>query len=102
MVPWLIAINLFWLVTAIYLGGLNVEIEGGSGLRQTLGLIDSFVLFLLVWWLLRQALGAIGPVMGAVLLPSALSVLLLPLIVRIGFRLLGVRIRRGSGAAPAH
>lgn len=102
MIPWVIAISLFWFLSAVYLGGLNVEIEGGGGTRQVIGLIDSFVLFLLLWWLLRQALGGIGPIVGGVLLPSALSVLALPLIYRVGFRLLGVKVRGGSGAATAH
>lgn len=102
MIPWLIAISLFWLLTSLYLGGLDVEIEGGGGVRQTIGLVDSFVLFLLVWWLLRQALSGLGPVVGGVLLPSALSVLALPLLIRVGFRLMGVKVRGGSGAAGAH
>lgn len=92
MIPWVIAISLFWMASAVYLGGLDVRIEGGGGVRQLLGLIDSFVLFLLVWWVLRRLLGGLGPVVGGILVPSAVAVLLLPLLTRLGFRLLGVRV----------
>lgn len=102
MIPWLIAISLFWLLSAVYLGGLNVEIEGGGGFRQTMGLIGSFVLFLLLWWLLRRLLGDLGPVVGDILVPSALAVLALPLLTRLGFRLLGVTVRRGHGEVGGH
>lgn len=96
MIPWVIAISLFWMASAVYLGGLDVRIEGGGGVRQVLGLIDSFVLFLLLWWGLRQLLGGLGAVVGEVLLPSAVAVLLLPLLTKIGFRLLGVRVGGAS------
>lgn len=96
MIPWVIAISLFWMASAVYLGGLDVRIEGGGGVRQVLGLIDSFVLFLLLWWGLRHLLEGLGPIVGGVLVPSAGAVLLLPILTRIGFRLLGVRVG-GSG-----
>lgn len=101
MIPWVIAISLFWMGAALYLGGLDIRIEGGGGVRQALGLIDSFVLFLVVWWLLRQALGGLGPILGGILLPSAIAALLLPVVTRIGFRLLGVRVG-GDGGATEH
>lgn len=102
MIPWVIAISLFWMTSALYLGGLSVRIEGGGAVRQTLGLIDSFVLFLLAWWLLRQALAGLGPIVGGVLLPSAGAVFLLPLLARIGFRLFGVKLSGGHGEVGGH
>lgn len=98
MIPWVIAISLFWMGAALYLGGLDVRIEGGGGVRQTLGLIDSFVLFLLAWWVLRQALGGLGPILGGILLPSAIAAVLIPVLTRIGFRLLGVKVGGGDSA----
>ncbi len=46
MLGWLAAFCLFWLVASLYLGGLDVELEGGSGFRQVLGLLVMNVLFL--------------------------------------------------------
>lgn len=98
MIPWLIAISLFWTLTAIYLGGMDVDVEGGGGVRQVGGLLVTFALFLAAWYALRQLMGGLGPVVGNILLPSAIVVLLLPVLARGGFLLVGVRIRRVEAA----
>lgn len=101
MVPWLISIGLFWPLAALYLGGMQVEIEGGGGVRQILGLLATFLLYVAVWVLLRSLLGGLGPAVGGVLVPTAIAVLSLPLLARLGFLLLGVKVRRGE-ETPAH
>lgn len=98
MLAWLVPISLFWVMAALYLGGMNIRIEGGGGLKQLLGLFVTFALFLVVYGLLRMALGGpLGAVLGGVVLPALLSVLLLPLTARLGFRVAGVRISHGEG-----
>lgn len=99
MIPWLIAISLFWTLTALYLGGMGVDVEGGGGVRQVGGLLLMFVLFLAVWYGLRQLLAGLGPVLGDILLPSVVVVLLLPVLARVAFRLTGVRVRRAEASA---
>ncbi len=100
MLGWLAAFCLFWLVASLYLGGLDVELEGGSGFRQVLGLLVMNVLFLAAWRALAAAIGGLGGLPGVVL-PFLLTVLLLPVLARAGFGALGVRVRRG-GDAHAH
>lgn len=97
MVAWLVPVSMFWLVAALYLGGFDLEIEGGGGLRQFLGLILSFVLFVAVFRVLGMVLAGVGPSLGGIVLPTVLSVALLPLITRLGFLPVGVRIRKGHG-----
>jgi len=53
---WLIPISLFWILAAVYFGGFNISIVGGSGFRQVLGLLVTYLLFLVAWGLLRWAL----------------------------------------------
>jgi hypothetical protein len=99
VVEWLAPIALFWTTTAVYLGGFALKIEGGSGLTQTLGIVTTFALYLVVWAVLRMVLqGAVGTV-PAVLFACVIATLLLPILTRVGFRVLGVRI---SKAAAAH
>jgi hypothetical protein len=95
MIAWLVPVSMFWLVAALYLGGFNLEIEGGGGLRQFVGLLVSFVLFVVVFRVLGMALGGVGPWLGRIVLPAVLSVALLPIITRAGFSPVGVKIRKG-------
>lgn len=100
MIAWLVPVSMFWLVAAIYLGGFDLEIEGGGGLRQFVGLILSFVVFVAVFRVLGMALGgALGPNLGGIVLPAIVSVALLPVITRVGFLPMGVKIRKGHGRA---
>ena len=96
MLTWLAAVCLFWVVASIYLGGLDVDLEGGSGLRQVLGLLAMMVLFLAAWWGL-DSLFPIGGLPGVVL-PFLVTVLLMPVLARLGFGIFGVKLRRGAAA----
>ncbi|MFQ5690510.1 MAG: hypothetical protein ACE5HQ_09590 [Gemmatimonadota bacterium] len=96
MVEWLVPVGLFWIAAAVYLGGMPVEIEGGGGVRQLLGLAVLFALFLVVWAAARAVLGGVGPRLGRVVLPTLVTVLLLPLTSRLAFRILGIRLRRAE------
>ncbi len=96
MLGWLAAFCVFWATASLYLGGMNVELEGGSGPRQLIGLLGMLVLFLIVWKVLDALLGGFGGL--GVVLPIVLSVLSLPLLARAAFALVGVKVRRGAGA----
>ena len=94
MPVWLVPVCLFPILMAIYLGALRVDLSGGNGLRQVLGVIDSYVLFLVVWVALRWALGLVGGFFWHFVVATVLTVLLLPLIVRAGCFVMGVRVQR--------
>ena len=53
---WLVPICLFWTLAALYLGGWPVEIVGGGGVRQVIGLVNTFLLFIIVFAGLRAVL----------------------------------------------
>ncbi len=93
---WLLPICLFWTLAALYLGGFPVEVVGGNGFRQVMGVIDSYVLFILVWALLRAVLGGLGGLVWSAVMPTILVSLALPLIIWAGFIVMGVRVRRGE------
>lgn len=94
MLEWLIPIGLFWVVGAVYLGGFPLAFENGAGVKQVLGLLATYALFLAVWAGLRAVLGGMGGVLGRVIVPQAAVILLFPLLARAGFRVTGVRIRK--------
>ncbi len=96
MPEWLVPICVFWILEAMYLGGWPLDVQGGSPVRQVIGLVDSFVFFLLVWWVLGLILGSFAGLFGRVVLATGLSVLALPLITWLGFRIMGVRIQWGA------
>lgn len=92
MVEWLAPIALFWTMSALYFGGFPIGIEGGGAFKQLTGLIITCVLFLVIWFVLRMVLrGAVGTV-GAVILACLVATMLLPLLARGAFRVVGVRI----------
>ena len=92
MVEWLAPISLYWTMAALYLGGFPLNVEGGGGGRHTFGVVLTFVLYLVVWFASRAALrGAVG-VVPAVIFACLIATLLLPLLARVGFRVLGVRL----------
>ncbi len=94
MLEWLIPVCFFWMAAAIYLGGMAVDVEGGNGARQVMGLLVTFVLFLVTWKILGLVLGGVAKVLGDLVLSTIVSALLLPILSRAGFGLLGVRVRR--------
>lgn len=92
MVEWLAPIALFWTMTALYLGGFPLHMDGGGAGRQLAGLFVSFALYLVVWFALRALLrGPLGTVSG-VAVACLVATLLLPVLARVAFRILGVRI----------
>ncbi len=94
MVEWLVPVSLYWALAALYLGGGHVRIEGGA-VRQFIGLIDTYVLYLVVWWAVRAAVRGMG-VIPSVLIATAVASLLLPVLSKIGFRIMGVRLSRAA------
>jgi hypothetical protein len=100
MIEWLIPIGLFWVVASVQFGGL-IDAENGSGLQQFLGLILTFAVFLVLFWLLHLALGGL-PWLPRVLLGNGIPLLALGWIGRIAFRLVGVRIVSARFGADAH
>ncbi|MGH7502489.1 MAG: hypothetical protein ACREL7_12120 [Longimicrobiales bacterium] len=96
MVQWLAPICLFWILAAIYLGGTRIEIHGG-GPRQLFGVLGTFALYLGVWALTRMVAGGLGEI-PSVLVAIVVASLLIPVVARIAFRVVGVKLSR----APAH
>ena len=96
MLDWLVAVVLFWVVAALYFGGLQRDVEGGTGFRQFVGLMLTFVIFLAVWGTLYKVIGV--ETAKGILIASAVTALLLPIEVRLGFMLVGARVRRSSAA----
>lgn len=93
---WLVPFCLFWTLAAVYLGGFPVEIVGGSGVRQTLGLFNTYVLFVVVWAILRAVFGGLGGMLWSVVLPTVLTSLALPVIAWAGYIVVGVRVQKGE------
>jgi membrane glycosyltransferase len=98
MLEWLVAVCAFVPLTAIYLGGMKVEPAGGRGFQQVLGLVLTMVVYLVVWRVLHTVLAGIGPILGGVILATAISILLLPLEARTGFLMVGVKLKRTETA----
>ena len=94
MLLWLVPIGVFFTVASTYLGGMSVDVEGGGGLRQVLGLIGTLVLYLVVFGVLRLVLGGFGGALGGLAVPLIGAVATLPLTARLGFGILGVKLRR--------
>lgn len=95
---WLVPLGLFWTLSAIYLGGWSIELVGGGGLRQVLGVVIAFVLFVAVWGVLRMILSGLGPIFFGVIVPTAITTLLLPLLFRAAYFPMGIRIEKGAQA----
>lgn len=92
---WMIPLLLFWFAVAIWIGGVDMEISGGSGLQQCIGLLLSYVIFIVVWRLVYHLTGP-DTVMGQVK-ATIVSLLLLPLAVLVGFRIMGGKMHRAAG-----
>ena len=82
----------------MYLGGAAISIEGGGGARQMGGLLVHFAAYLLAYGLLRAAFSVmVGPVLGGVVIPVVIAAALIPLLGRLSFRAVGVRITPLAG-----
>jgi hypothetical protein len=99
MFAWLIPVCLFGLFASIFLGGTTIEPRGGTGLRQTLGLLASCAVHMALWNGLALGLGAMMPALAAMVFASLLAIPGVLLACWIGFMIFGVKLGR---AAPAH
>jgi hypothetical protein len=88
----------FFPFVALYLGGLRIDLSGGRGVQQVLGLLLTFVVYLVVWRVLHAALAGVGPILGGVVLATVVTTLLLPLEARLGYLVVGVRLKRLTAA----
>lgn len=89
---WLVPLCVYPLVCALYLGGSPLRLEGGSGPREVLGLVLTFVLLLVAWGVLRPLLGTVLGGAALVIVTTIVAGLLLPLLARAAFRVVGVRV----------
>ena len=94
LLPKLLPVMLFWLLEAIYLGGWPVDVHGGNGPKQVIGLLLTSILWAVVWKAFSATFQGIGPVLGAIVMASFLSAALLPLVNWVGFKIVGVSIRK--------
>ena len=93
---WLIPICLFWGIAAVYFGGLGHEVKGGSGVRQFIGLLFAYVLFVIIWSVAHQF---VLPDSGAgYVAASLIALVLFPVAIRLGYLLVGARIHRPQTA----
>src|SRR5437660_3324707 len=66
-------ISLFWILAAVYLGGWAVELHGGKGLTQVLGLLLSFILWIVAWRLLHGLFMGSGEGLGGSVMVTLLG-----------------------------
>ncbi|MFW6079715.1 MAG: hypothetical protein ACODAE_08845 [Gemmatimonadota bacterium] len=103
MMTWLVALCVFPVVASLYLGGSAIRFEGGSGPRETLGLVLSFVLFLVVYGVGRAVFASFLGAGASIVLAALAAALLHPPCARLAFRLVGVRmVGRARDAVGAH
>ena len=99
MIVWLPALALFPILAAVYLGGAAIHIEGGGAGRQIAGLVLHYAAFMGAFAVLRLViLLLMGPVQSVVLAMVGAAILL-PLLARLTFRVVGVRITSAEGAS---
>jgi hypothetical protein len=93
VIGWLPAIAFYWTFAALYLGGAAIEIEGGGGGRQLIGLLLHFVVFLVVFGLARALFGVGLPDPLAVGLGLVVGVASFAMTAKLTFLVVGVRIK---------
>ncbi len=99
MLEWLIPVSVFWTLSALYLGGAALRIEGGS-VRQLIGLFVDMAMFLGVWYLGRMVFSSVVPTLAAAFFGTLVAGLLLRPVARIAFRLVGVKLTPDRDASP--
>ena len=99
MVYWLIPICFFALFGSIFLGGTSIEPQGGTGLRQVLGLLVSAAIHVALWNVLRIALATFLPDTASLAFATLLSIPGVLVAAWIGFIIFGVKLGK---AAPVH
>jgi hypothetical protein len=90
-------VMLFWMLIALYLGGWAVDLRGGKGVTQVLGLLLSFVLFMVVWQLLHRAFLGFGAVLGGIVIASFVATALLPAVAWLAYKMVGVTVTPTHG-----
>ena len=95
----LLPVMLFWLLTAIYLGGWAVDLRGGKGLTQVIGLVLSLILFVVVWEGLHRVFVGFGEVLGGIVITTFIAAALLPAVIWLGYKMVGVTVVGTSGHA---
>ncbi len=101
MVEWLIPISVYWVMAAVFFGGMY-DADNGSGVQQMLGLLLTFAVFLLSFWVLRLALGGFMGPLGRIILPTVIPAMLTGRLGQIVFKLVGVNMKRVIFGADAH
>lgn len=99
IVEWAVAVGLFWIVSALFLGGAPIRYENTGAGRELGGLLVGFALYLVAWKLLVGSLGALLPGFGAFVVGSLLAVGLAPILCVMALRLFGTRVRWGRAEA---
>jgi hypothetical protein len=95
----LLPVMLFWTLVSTYLGGWPVDLRGGSGLTQILGLVLTFVLWVVAWKLLHAVFVGFGPVLGGLVITTFIAAFLFPFVAWLGFKMVGVTVARSHGHA---
>jgi hypothetical protein len=98
VIVWLPAVALFPILAATYLGGAAINIQGGGGVRQFAGLMLHYAAFLVAYGVLRLVASAMVPLALAVGLALVGAAILLPLLGRLTFRVVGVKITSAQAA----
>jgi hypothetical protein len=93
----LLPFSLFWILAAIYLGGWTIDVRGGNGITQILGLLITYVLFIAVWKGLHAAFLGVGEILGGIIITSFLTAALLPAVSWVGYKLVGISVEKSHG-----
>ena len=107
MIEWMIPICLFWVLAAVFFGGMYDADDGSAG-RQALGLLLLFGVYVGIYAVLRMALGGLGgenaflSTVFRLVVPAAIPTMLLGRLGKLIFKLVGVTISRHVFSADAH
>ena len=97
MLVWFVPIAVFWSLAALYVGGAAINIEGGGGGRQTLGLLLLFASYLGVYAVSGMVLaGVAGAAFGVIVFPLLIASIAMPLLTRVTFKIVGVSVSRAD------